>query len=220
MKAIHDLGGVHGFGPIPTDSSIFHDNWEREIFAISKLLQLQGLCNVDEKRHAAERIPPSRYLQISYFEKWIDCIEILLIEKNIITREDLDSHYSSSPKHNTIPSDTELCLDLTKRVIESFKSDKLKNAPSKPTKFKVGDTVRLNSNNKFGHSRSPAYAQRCNGVVEKIFGTFPLPDSTAHGEFSTEPVYKVRFSAKELWGNSYSDTIDSVTLDLFESYLS
>ena len=39
MKAIHDLGGIHGFGPIKMDSAQFHERWEQEVFVINKIIQ-------------------------------------------------------------------------------------------------------------------------------------------------------------------------------------
>tara|TARA_A100001037_G_scaffold288499_1_gene299211 strand:- start:20792 stop:21454 length:663 start_codon:yes stop_codon:yes gene_type:complete len=218
MKAIHDLGGTHGFGPIKMDSAIFHEQWEKDTFAISKIIQLHGICNVDEKRHAAERISPSRYLQLSYFEKWLDCIEMLLVEKGILTQSEINSRielYST----NDISIENKSIPDLLEKVLQSFKKSNLKDVKSTKPNFKVGDNVLVNPNNKFGHSRSPSYAQKRIGTIEQIFGTFPLPDSIVEGSPRAEPVYKVRFSAQELWGTSYTES-DSITLDLWESYLS
>jgi nitrile hydratase len=46
-----------------------------------------------------------------------------------------------------------------------------------------------------------------------------LPDHSAHGLApSWQPVYTVRFAARELWGED-GDTRDDVTLDLWEEYL-
>ena len=39
MKAIHDLGGIHGFGPIKMDSAQFHERWEQEVFVINKIIE-------------------------------------------------------------------------------------------------------------------------------------------------------------------------------------
>ena len=218
MKAIHDLGGMHGFGPIKMDSAQFHERWEQEVFVINKIIQLHGIYKVDEKRHASERIPPLRYLQLSYFEKWLDSIEMLLIEKGVLTKEDIDSRRESlSLDAQQIESKSD--PNLTTKVLDSFKKDKLKEVESMKNNFYIGDKVVVNPNNEFGHCRAPAYAQKSIGTIEKIFGTFPLPDAIVRGEYLVEPVYKVRFSAQELWGNSYPEN-DSVTLDLWESYLS
>ena len=218
MKAIHDLGGIHGFGPIKMDSAQFHERWEQEVFVINKIIQVHGIYKVDEKRHASERIPPLRYLQLSYFEKWRDSIEMLLIEKGILTREDIDSRRESLPS-GAQQNESNPDPDLTTKVLDSFKKDKLKEVEPMKNSFHIGDEVIVKSNNEFGHCRAPAYAQKSIEIIEQTFGTFPLPDAIVRGEYLAEPVYKVRFSAQELWGDSYPEN-DSITLDLWESYLS
>ena len=36
MNGIHDLGGMHGLGPIPTEENepYFHHEWERRVFPL------------------------------------------------------------------------------------------------------------------------------------------------------------------------------------------
>ena len=61
--------------------------------------------------------------------------------------------------------------------------------------------------------------RRWRGEVLLLHGAHVLPDSNAHfrGE-SPQHLYAVRFSARELWGPEAAPK-DSVTLDLWESYL-
>ena len=37
MNGIHDMGGMHGFGPIKpeTDEPVFHEAWEGRMFGLS-----------------------------------------------------------------------------------------------------------------------------------------------------------------------------------------
>ena len=61
MNGIHDLGGMHGLGPIPTEENepYFHHEWERRVFPLFASLFVGGHFNVDEFRHrtyGADRI--------------------------------------------------------------------------------------------------------------------------------------------------------------------
>ena len=64
MDGIHDLGGRQGFGGslAERDEGVFHDDWERRVFAIASLLMGLGCFNIDEFRHAIERLDPLAYL--------------------------------------------------------------------------------------------------------------------------------------------------------------
>lgn len=83
MNGIHDLGGMHGHGPVLTeaDEPYFHHEWERRIFALFIAAFGGGHFNVDEFRHAMERMEPAHYLLASYYEHWLHAIETLLTEK-------------------------------------------------------------------------------------------------------------------------------------------
>jgi nitrile hydratase len=55
--------------------------------------------------------------------------------------------------------------------------------------------------------------------VERVHGVFVLPDTHAHGQGECpEPLYSVRFAARDLWGDS-AEPHEHVNLDLWERYL-
>ena len=85
--------------------------------------------------------------------------------------------------------------------------------------FAVGHRVRARSLNPTGHTRLPRYVRGHVGVVERQHGAHVLPDSNAHG-LGEDPrhLYSVRFHARDLWGPE-ARAGDSVSLDLWESYL-
>jgi hypothetical protein len=70
-----------------------------------------------------------------------------------------------------------------------------------------------------GHTRLPGYVAGLRGVVERLHGAHVLPDANAHelGE-RPEPLYTVVFDAADLWGAS-EGAGDTVSCDLWESYL-
>ncbi len=100
MNGIHDLGGMHGHGPINSEANepIFHAPWERRVFGLLFTMFSGGYCNVDEFRHAIERMAPAEYLSTSYYEHWLHAMETLLIEKGVIQQRELASKWAALGK--------------------------------------------------------------------------------------------------------------------------
>ncbi len=93
MNGAHDLGGMHGLGPIDPepDEPVFHAPWERRAFALTLAMGAYGAWNIDMSRHARERMEPGAYLATSYYEHWLHGLELLLVEKGLLTREEIDA---------------------------------------------------------------------------------------------------------------------------------
>jgi len=91
MNGIHDLGGMHGLGPIrpEPDEPVFHEDWERRVFGLMVATFGGGQYNVDEFRHAIERMDPAHYLESSYYEHWLSAVETLLVEKGVLSADEL-----------------------------------------------------------------------------------------------------------------------------------
>ena len=87
MNGAHDMGGMHGFGlinPEPEDEEpIFHAEWERRVFGLAVAAIMGAGCyNVDEWRHALERLDPVAYLADGYFGRWLAAMELLVHESD------------------------------------------------------------------------------------------------------------------------------------------
>jgi hypothetical protein len=89
MTGIHDLGGSPGAGPIDKRQHETED-WERLADAVTVALDKRGIKTTDEHRRAIESLDPKRYRKLGYYERWIAATELLLIEKGILTREEID----------------------------------------------------------------------------------------------------------------------------------
>lgn len=91
MNGIHDMGGMEGFGPIERDKDepVFADEWEGRIMGMTLATLAQGFYNVDEIRQETERMEPVEYLTSRYYTHWLHTAEELLIQKGLITREEL-----------------------------------------------------------------------------------------------------------------------------------
>jgi hypothetical protein len=89
MTEIHDLGGSPGAGPIDKSQHETED-WERLADAVTVALDRKGLKTTDEHRRAIESLDPERYKKLGYYERWISATELLLVEKGILTHEEID----------------------------------------------------------------------------------------------------------------------------------
>jgi nitrile hydratase subunit beta len=91
MNGIHDLGGMHGLGPIDIeqDEPVFHSEWEKRVFGMFLPIFALGAFHVDELRHAIERMGAPAYLITSYYEHWLHAYETLLVEKGVLTQQEL-----------------------------------------------------------------------------------------------------------------------------------
>jgi len=73
MNGIHDMGGMHGLGPVVREQHepVFHQRWEGRVYGLSRLLRFGGRWNLDAFRYAQEQTPPAEYLRLSYYERWL-----------------------------------------------------------------------------------------------------------------------------------------------------
>lgn len=84
-------------------------------------------------------------------------------------------------------------------------------------RFAAGDRVRTARSDPPHHCRLPRYARGALGTVVEATGRHPLADDRARGRpAEPEPVYTVRFDARELFGVGEH----RVTVDIWESHLS
>lgn len=220
MNGVHDLGGMHGFGPVirEHDEPVFHSDWEKRVFGMVLTAMGRRVCNVDEFRRAIERMPPAGYLAATYYEKWLHALEALLVEKGVATREEINSGHATAPAQAKATGSVDIGGS---GGVESFDSSAVKLRFDKSFKpgFKVGDRVVARTSNPEHHTRLPRYARGKRGVVRYDQGVFVFPDTHAHGRGSKpQHVYTVVFDAKELWGAD-SNQRAPVYLDCWEEYL-
>lgn len=81
----HDMGGL----PAGRVERTEHDyaDWERRVDALSVLLNTK--VSVDERRKNIEALPPQDYDAMSYYERWVVSLGQALIQRGIITTEEL-----------------------------------------------------------------------------------------------------------------------------------
>lgn len=90
MARTHDMGGRPTSEPLNLQEHVLAD-WEILADAVSVALGARGLRTTDEHRRAMEDMPADDYLSLSYYERWVSGTEQLLVEKGILTREEIDA---------------------------------------------------------------------------------------------------------------------------------
>ena len=86
MGRVHDMGGSPG-GPIDRGQHEVED-WERLADAINGALGAKGLQSTDELRRAIESL--EHYRDLSYYERWVAATEKLLVEKGVLSSNEID----------------------------------------------------------------------------------------------------------------------------------
>jgi nitrile hydratase len=215
MNGIHDMGGMTCFGPILREENepVFHAPWERRVFSLS-MLALGGLANLDEYRRVNELMEPVHYLSSAYYEHWLAALETVLVEKGVCTEAELATGIARDTSGGTR---TPLPPEAILWIVQHGAPANRQTGRLTP-RFKPGDHVVARNLNPSGHTRCPRYVRGKRGVIERANGTFPYPDTNAHGGGEQpQPVYCVRFDAAELWGPAAAR--DSLYIDLWEDYL-
>jgi len=216
MNGVHDMGGMHGMGPVEYEDNepVFHARWEARTFALNCLMRAWKRWNLDRSRHAIERIPAAEYLRMSYYEKWFVGLVGLLLESGLVSRAEIESGAPRAEAAKATPPTTAEQAVATLSRVGSPRRD----ATVAP-QFHRGQPVRARNLNPAGHTRLPRYARGKLGTIDRDHGVFVFPDTHAHflGE-KPQHVYSVRFAARELWGESASPR-DSVYVDLWDDYL-
>src|SRR5262245_22986233 len=216
MNGVHDMGGMHGMGPIRHEPNepTFHEPWEGRVYALSRVLRTRsGLWNLDAFRHGLEVLPPLEYFRMSYYERWLAWLLKTVVAAGDLTAAEIESGSAAagSPRKSALVTPETVPSMVVRRA--SARRD-LVVTP----RFKSGNHVRARNLNPTGHTRLPRYVRAKRGVVVLDRGVFLFPDSNAHllGE-KPQHVYSVRFAARELWGEQASPR-DFVHLDMWDDY--
>lgn len=92
MRSHHDMGGL----PAGRVEATEHDYalWEKRVDALLVLLTGAKQMTVDELRKNIEAIGPDAYDRMTYYERWIHSISQTLIQRGVITIDDLGRRMS------------------------------------------------------------------------------------------------------------------------------
>jgi nitrile hydratase beta subunit len=215
MNGIHDMGGMHGFGPVAPEPNepVFHADWEGRVLALNRAMGHARLWNIDMSRAAIEVFPPDVYLTRSYYAKWLLRLEQLLLERGLLDADEIAAGHARRPG-KPLPRKLN-AADVTAALTRGSYG----REPSAPARFKAGDRVRTRNINPVTHTRLPRYARGHVGTIECVRGCHVFPDSVALGKGENPQwLYTLAFDGRELWGES-SDPNLKVSIEAFEPYL-
>jgi nitrile hydratase subunit beta len=85
----------------------------------------------------------------------------------------------------------------------------------------IGATVRIDDRDAEGHCRAPWYLRGQTGTIVEHLGIFKDPELLAYHKpgYPLQPLYKVRFSQKTLWGDYSGPAGDDLEADISENWL-
>ena len=221
MNGVHDMGGLHGFGPVrpEADEPRFHARWERRALALTLAMGATGQWTIDMSRAARERLPAAIYLASSYYEIWIRALEQLMLERSLVGADELRDGQLRRPP-------VALARVLHRADVDGVlaRGSPTARPAAGPARYGLGDRVRARNMHPEGHTRLPRYVRGHVGTVVHVHGAHVFADRhavpRADGGFDDRPewLYTVAFDGRELWGDSAEPGL-RVSVDAWEPYL-
>jgi nitrile hydratase subunit beta len=219
MNSVHDMGGMHGFGPVPEPGGeqAYHERWEPRVFAIQTIVGLEGLGAGPGGRPVREEMNPADYLAASYYERWLFSAERRLERKGTIAPGEVEEMMERLEAGEAAPTHDDTAM--AERILADLKTVHPMDPAPDAARFGLGQRVRVKRMHPAGHTRCPRYVRGVVGVVEAVRGADRLPDRAVYGDtVAPEPVYSIAFRSDDLWGPGEARSW-TVALDLWESYL-
>jgi nitrile hydratase beta subunit len=215
VNGVHDMGGMHGFGPVAPEPNepVFHGDWEARVLALNRALGYARAWNIDMSRAAIEKLPPDIYLTRSYYAKWALRMERLLLDLELVDADEIAAG-------RALRSGKALSRKLNAAdVAQALTRGSFGRAPRAPARFKAGERVRTRNIHPVTHTRLPRYARGRVGIIECVRGYHVFPDSSAIGQGENPQwLYTLRFEGRELWGEGGDPNL-KVSIEAFEPYL-
>jgi nitrile hydratase len=202
-----------GFGSIDVgavDSG--QEGWEARA-------QVVAMLSRGMSRFGIEQIPPEKYLNSTYAERWLICAETKLLGNGQVESASLDRWRELfESDHDLLPPRTEDAEALN-GFEELILTTPLMHEVQSP-RFDIGDSVRVRRMHPEPHNRCPRFVRGAIGAVERVPGSDLLPD-VSNGSDTVEPVYTVSFDSVDLWGDQTGagEQPFVVLIDLWQSYL-
>lgn len=210
MDGVHDVGGMQGFGDAywPGSEQPTHADWELRAFVLALVT---GPGSSHAFRSTIERLDPVRYLQSTYYERWLYEAEQSLVEAGSITHEEVAGWEARLAAGDQPPRRAD--PERADRLVRALRR-KRPLEPAEDARFAAGDGVRVRRSRPPGHSRCPRYLRGARGTIVRVHGRDGVPDVD---NAEIEPVYAVAFDSRQLWGDDVERHL--VHADLWERYL-
>jgi nitrile hydratase subunit beta len=213
-NSVHDMGGIHGFGPVEAEPEepVFHAEWEARVYALQRAMGATGLWTIDGGRASLENLPPLEYLAASYYKRWFLGLERRVVAHGLVGEDEVAASRALRPGMR-------LNRKLTAEDAKVVSYPHYDRPPPSAARFKPGDRVRTKNMHPKTHTRVPRYARDKRGIIEAVRGCHVFPDTAAVGAGENPQwLYTVVFTGKELWGED-ADPAIKVSIEAFEPYL-
>lgn len=214
MNGIHDIGGMQDMGPVRPGKNepVFHAEWERRVFAMYEAID--GDWPGGSGRYQRELIPPADYLRMSYYERWLASLTVLLVKSGMVTQTEMDTGIAEAG--NVKGRHLLRAAEVLPAIAGGYPATR---NVSVAANFHIGERVQTRNINPVGHTRMPRYVRGKQGTIARDHGVFLFNDSYVQG-LGEKPqhLYSVRFTARELWG-AETAVADSVYVDLWDDHL-
>ena len=204
MNGPHDMGGMHGFGRVQPEVNepVFHADWEKTVLAASGAVRSRGLVNIDEFRHAIERMPPAEYLNTPLLRP-------LAERPRTLARREGHPHRPGGSRARGSTSGAPGRPAV--RRVRSPRSPSSRQhrpnpraayeRPGPAPRYSLGERVRARNVHPTGHTRLPRYARGKRGTINQVRGVYVFPDTHAHGlGEQPQPLYTVQFDGRGVVG--------------------
>ncbi|MFL6582334.1 MAG: SH3-like domain-containing protein [Burkholderiales bacterium] len=95
------------------------------------------------------------------------------------------------------------------------------NADSIDPLFSPGDIVSVREIYPLGHVRAPFYIRGKRGIVERLCGIYGNPEELAYARsgLPRQPLYRVRFLQRDVWGKYAGHAEDTVDIEIYQHWL-
>ncbi len=90
-----------------------------------------------------------------------------------------------------------------------------------PTRYGVGDAVRVRVEYPVTHHRSPNYIKGKSGRIEAVLRAYRNPETRAYGGdgIPRQPLYRVEFDQAHLWQDYRGSPNDTLLVDVYQNWL-
>ena len=122
MDGAHDMGGMHGFGPVVEDGAelAYHERWEPRVFALQLLIGVEGLGAGPGGRAMREEMDPAEYLAASYYERWLYSAEQRLLRKGTVAPGDVEAMTERLRTGESVPEHRDAAM--AERMLENLRT--------------------------------------------------------------------------------------------------
>ncbi len=221
MNGVHDMGGMHGFGPVQPEPGepLFHAAWERRALGLTLAMGATGQWNIDQARSARESLPALTYLSAGYYGIWLLGLQRLLLDRGLVSPAEIEAGHALQPAR---PVARVLHADAVDAALA--RGTPTERPATSPARLAVGQRVRAINDHPAGHTRLPRYVRGHVGTVVRVHGVHVFADRQAASppgapvDEAPQWLYAVEFDGAELWGRDAEPGL-RVSVDAWESSL-